>query len=158
AQMSRGGSVALARALEAAVRQNGGEIAVMCEPRRVLGEGGRAGRVGTTDGQMYRARPFVGCSLHPHQTFIDLLPRELMPHAVREQAARFQYNLLAPLFALNLVLREPPRYAARSAHPELDHAFMVILGLDHVDQFSDIVRHHEAGTIPPTVMWGACPT
>ena len=35
---------------------------------------------------------------------------------------------------------------------------MVIMGLDHVDQFLDIVRHHEAGTIPPTVMWGACPT
>ncbi len=35
---------------------------------------------------------------------------------------------------------------------------MVILGLDHVDQFGEIVRHHEAGTIPPTVMWGACPT
>jgi phytoene dehydrogenase-like protein len=35
---------------------------------------------------------------------------------------------------------------------------MVIIGLDHVDQFGDIVRHHEAGTIPPTVMWGACPT
>jgi phytoene dehydrogenase-like protein len=34
----------------------------------------------------------------------------------------------------------------------------VILGLDHVDQFLDIVRHHEAGTIPPTVMWGASPT
>ena len=35
---------------------------------------------------------------------------------------------------------------------------MVILGLDHVSQFSEIVAHHEAGTIPPTVMWGACPT
>jgi phytoene dehydrogenase-like protein len=35
---------------------------------------------------------------------------------------------------------------------------MVILGLDHVDQFADIVRHHEAGSIPPPVMWGACPT
>ena len=35
---------------------------------------------------------------------------------------------------------------------------MVIIGLDHVDQFPEIVRHHEAGTIPPTVMWGACPT
>jgi phytoene dehydrogenase-like protein len=27
-----------------------------------------------------------------------------------------------------------------------------------VEQFGDIVRHHEAGKIPPTVMWGACPT
>jgi phytoene dehydrogenase-like protein len=32
------------------------------------------------------------------------------------------------------------------------------MGLDHSDQFSEIVRHHEAGTMPPTVMWGACPT
>ena len=35
---------------------------------------------------------------------------------------------------------------------------MVIMGLDDSAQFHDIVRHHEAGTIPPTVMWGACPT
>jgi phytoene dehydrogenase-like protein len=35
---------------------------------------------------------------------------------------------------------------------------MVILGLEHARQFEEIVAHHEAGTIPPTVMWGACPT
>ena len=81
-----------------------------------------------------------------------------MPREIREAVERFQYNLLAPLFALHLNLREPPRYAASAAHPELARAFMVIMGLDHVDQFHDIVRHHEAGTIPPTVMWGACPT
>ncbi len=81
-----------------------------------------------------------------------------MPREIREQVERFQYNLLAPLFALHLNLREPPRYKASAAHPELARAFMVIMGLDHVDQFHDIVRHHEAGTIPPTVMWGACPT
>ena len=75
-----------------------------------------------------------------------------------QRAESFQYNLLAPLFALHLNLSEPPRYRASADHPELAQAFMVIMGLDHVDQFSDIVRHHEAGTIPPTVMWGACPT
>jgi phytoene dehydrogenase-like protein len=87
-----------------------------------------------------------------------LLDEAFVPRPLREQAEAFQYNLLAPLFALNLILREPPRYAAASERPELAEAFMVILGLDHVDQFHDIVRHHEAGTIPPTVMWGACPT
>jgi phytoene dehydrogenase-like protein len=35
---------------------------------------------------------------------------------------------------------------------------MIILGLEHVDQFDGIVRHHESGTIPPAVMWGSCPT
>ncbi len=158
AQMSRGGSAALARALEAAVRESGGEIALMVEPERILVEGGRAVGIATTDGAAIHARHFVASSLNPHQTFLDLLDERLVPRAVRDQVARFQYNLLAPLFALNLNLREPPRYAARPNHPELDRAFMVIMGLDHVDQFLEIVSHHEAGTVPPTVMWGACPT
>ena len=35
---------------------------------------------------------------------------------------------------------------------------MTILGLENSGTFSEIVAHHERGTIPPTVMWGACPT
>ena len=42
AQMSRGGSAALARALEAAVRESGGEIRLMTEPSRIVVENGRA--------------------------------------------------------------------------------------------------------------------
>ena len=158
AQMSRGGSAALARALEAAVRETGGEIALMTEPARIVVENGRAAGMETAEGQVIRARHFVASSLNPTQTFIDLLDGALVPREIREEVERFQYNLLAPLFALHLNLREPPRYAASAQHPELARAFMVIMGLDHVDQFHDIVRHHEAGTIPPTVMWGACPT
>src|SRR5262249_772034 len=50
AQMSRGGSAALARALESAVRETGGEIALMTEPRRIVVEGGRAVGIETADG------------------------------------------------------------------------------------------------------------
>lgn len=158
AQMSRGGSAALARALESAVRESGGDIRLMTEPKRILVEGGRAVGVETSEGEIIRARRFVASSLNPHQTFLDLLEESLVPRQIREQAERFQYNLLAPLFALHLNLREAPRYTASAQYPELVRAFMIIMGLDHVDQFSEIVRHHEAGTIPPTVMWGACPT
>ena len=158
AQMSRGGSAALARALEAAVRAAGGDIRLMTEPRRILVESGRAVGIETAEGEVIRARHLVASSLNPHQTFLDLLDDASVPREIRARAERFQYNLLAPLFALHLNLSEPPRYRASADHPELAQAFMVIMGLDHVDQFSDIVRHHEAGTIPPTVMWGACPT
>lgn len=158
AQMSRGGSAALARALESAVRESGGDTRVMTEPKRILIEGGRAVGVETKEGEFIRARHFVASSLNPHQTFLDLLEESLVPRQIRDQVERFQYNLLAPLFALHLNLREAPRYKASAQYPELARAFMVIMGLDHVDQFSDIVRHHEAGTVPPTVMWGACPT
>ena len=157
AQMSRGGTAALARALEASVRENGGAVRLMTEPARIIVENGRAAGIETREGERITAR-FVVSSLNPTQTFIDLLDEQLVPHEIQEAVHAFQYNLLAPLFALHLNLREPPRYRAAEANPALAQAFMVIMGLDHVDQFPDIVRHHEQGTIPPTVMWGACPT
>ena len=131
----------------------------MTEPARIVVENGRAVGVETArrrDSSAHAVRRLVAQSARrPSWT---CWTRRWSRARSANSVARFQYNLLAPLFALHLNLREPPRYAASAAHPELARAFMVIMGLDHVDQFHDIVRHHEAGTIPPTVMWGACPT
>jgi phytoene dehydrogenase-like protein len=158
AQMSRGGSAALARALERAARAAGGDLRTMTAPARILVDGDRAIGVETAAGERIGARHFVASSLNPQQTFLELLAPEHLPAEVRRLAENFRYNVIAPLFSLNLALSEPPRYAAAERRPELDRAFMVIIGLDHVDQYPEIVRHHEAGTIPQTVMWGACPT
>jgi phytoene dehydrogenase-like protein len=158
AQMSRGGSAALARALEMAAREAGGRIRTLTEPRRIVVENGRVAAIETSDGEMIRTRYGVASSLNPQQTFIGLFDETDLPSAIRAQAAAFKYNLIAPLFALNLNLREPPRYAVAQTRPEIHDGFMVVMGLDHVDQFADLIRHHEAGTMPPTIMWGACPT
>ena len=157
AQLCLGGSERLAEALAAAVRESGGEIRTSCEPSRIVVERGRVLGVETRAGEFLRAR-FVVSGLNPQQTFLDLLPPSDMPAETAEKAKAFEYNLLAPLFSLNLVLKERPRYRAEDRHPELARAFMVILGLEHFGQFHDIVRHHQAGSIPPPVMWGATPT
>jgi phytoene dehydrogenase-like protein len=153
AQMCLGGAARLAEALAAAVRESGGEIRTRCEPRRILVERGKVVGVETHEGEFIRAG-FVASSLNPQQTFLDLLSESDLPTGIRSRAHQFEYNLLAPLFALNLILKNPPRYK----NEQLARAFMVILGLEDYAQFHDIVRHHEAGRIPPTVMWGACPT
>jgi phytoene dehydrogenase-like protein len=158
AQMSRGGSAAVARALERVVRAHGGEIRLGISLERILVENGRAAGVELAGGEIIRARRFVASSLNPQQTFLELIEPQHLPREWRERAAAFRYNLLAPLFGLHVVLREPPRYRAAEQDARLADAFMVILGLDHVDQFHEIVRHHEAGTFPPMVIWGACPT
>ncbi len=157
AQMSRGGSAALARALQRAVSETGGEIRTMTEPKRIVVESGKVKGVEIDTGEFIRA-DFVASSLNPHQTFLDLLDPALLAKDLVEKVSNFQYNLIAPLFGLNLNLTEAPAYKASQDYPELGRAFMVIMGLDHVDQYPEIVRHHEAGAIPPTVMWGACPT
>jgi phytoene dehydrogenase-like protein len=158
AQMCLGGAASLARALVSAVRATDGEIRCGIEPRRIVVEKGRAIGVETAAGDFIRARHFVASGLNPQQTFLELMDPADVPADWRDKAAGFVYNLLAPLFALNVSLRERPVYAAERDFPQLGGALMVILGLEDYAQFPEIVAHHERGTIPPTVMWGATPT
>lgn len=158
AQMCLGGSRRLAEALVSAVEDSGGSVRVNTAPKRILVENGRAVGVECESGEVIRARSFVASSLNPQQTFLELMDEADVPADWRRKAGEFRYNLLAPLFALNVALTEPPLYRAAERRPYLDRAFMVILGLTDVKQFGEIVKHHEAGTIPPTVMWGSCPT
>jgi phytoene dehydrogenase-like protein len=154
AQMCIGGSALLAEALVADIREHTGEVRTGVEIRAILTRNGRAIGVELTTGERIEARAFVASGLNPQQTFLDLLDANAAPADLRERARGFQYNLLAPLFALNVALHEPPRYQ----RPELAHAFMIILGLEHFLQFPEIVSAHERGEFPPPVMWGACPT
>jgi phytoene dehydrogenase-like protein len=158
AQMCVGGSAALARALVAAVKKGSGEVRIHAAPRKIHVEDGRATGVELEGGSFVRARQFVASGLNPVQTFLDLLDPSNVPADWRRRAEGFRFNLLAPLFALNVNLKEPPLYNAAHGHPERRQGFMIILGLEHSSQFLDIVRGHERGEIPETVMWGSCPT
>jgi phytoene dehydrogenase-like protein len=158
AQMCVGGSKRLADALVGAVREAGSQVRLNTRPRSIMVEGDRVIGVETAEGQKIGARKFVASALNPNQTFLELLPEKFLPRDWNEKVANFRYNVIAPLFALNANLRQAPRYRAAQEHPEIDRAFMVIAGLDRLEQFETIVKHHHAGTIPPPVMWGSCPT
>jgi phytoene dehydrogenase-like protein len=158
AQMAVGGSASLAHGLVADISQHGGEMRCGIELRRIFVRNGRASGVELSTGEQLHASGFVVSGLNPQQTFLDLMPAEAVPASVREKAAHFQYNLLAPLFGLHLALDEPPRYAAAALHPELNEAFMVLIGLERFGQFHEIVAAHERGEMPTPAAWGACPT
>lgn len=157
AQMCCGGSANLARALVNDIRAHGGEVRTGVELKGIRCQGGKAVGIELGTGEIINAKAFVASGLNPQQTFLSLLSADSVAPNVREKAAGFRYNLLAPLFALNLALDQPPRWRA-AEHPELDKAFMVVLGLERFEQFHNIVAAHQDGRLPETVMWGACPT
>jgi phytoene dehydrogenase-like protein len=158
AQMCLGGAAQLGEALVADIHEHGGEVRTGVEFRSVLVRRGRAVGVELVGGERIESGGLIASGLNPQQTFLGLMDADVVPADLQEQAQGFQYNLLAPLFALNLALKEPPQYTAAQTDPELNRAFMVILGLERFGQFDEIVKAHEQGRIPSTVMWGCCPT
>jgi phytoene dehydrogenase-like protein len=158
AQLCLGGSGALAGALVDDITAHGGQIRCAVELRRILVRSARACGVELDTGEQILAERCVVSGLNPHQTFLELLPDDAMPAWLRSRVEGFQYNLLAPLFALHVALKEPPAYFHAREHPEVASAFMTILGLDRFQQFHEIVAAHERGEFPATVAWGACPS
>lgn len=156
AQLCVGGSAALANGLVADIIEHGGQVRCSVAIKRILSRRGRAVGIELQSGERIGASGFIASGLNPQQTFLQLLPS--CDSSLANKARHFQYNLLAPLFALHLALEEPPQYRAAVGRPELHDAFMVILGLERLEQFHDMVRAHERGEIPGTVAWGACAT
>ena len=158
AQMAVGGTAGLAQGLVADITEHGGAVRCGIELRRILVRNGRPSGIELATGEQIHSSSFVASGLNPQQTFLELMPPEAVPASVRALAEGFHYNLIAPLFGLHVALDEPPRYAAAAQHPELNEAFMVLVGLERFGQFHEIVAAHERGEIPPSVAWGACPT
>ena len=129
AQMCIGGSERAARGLIEDIREHGGEIRTGIRIESILTRNGRAVGVQLHGGERLEANGLVASGLNPQQTFLELLDADAPARVFRERARDFKYNLLAPLFTLNVALAEAPQYRAAAQRPELNRVFMVILGL-----------------------------
>jgi phytoene dehydrogenase-like protein len=154
-----GGSAALARGLARAVQESGGIIWTGQTITRILIEKGRAAGVELADGARVHAEQFVASTLNPQQTVLELTDADHWPGEVVEQVRGYRYNQVGPLFGINVALREPPAYRAAAQTPDLDRAFMTILGLETPETIVEMYRAHPAGQITrPLTLWGAAPT
>lgn len=136
AQICKGGSVNLARALCSDILEHGGRFRTSAIVSNVEVWANKAVGVALDDGEVIESNIVVS-NLNPQQSFLDLLPSYALPEEWSQMAANFRYNLLAPLFSLHLNLREAPEYSAAVENP-----LMVILGLDDSQQFKQIVDCH----------------
>ena len=97
----RGGSMALSRALEAVIKDHGGEIHYRQQVSRIHVSDGRASGVETKSGWYARA-PFVISNASAPQTFSNLIACEALPANVNEELQRLVPSLGSVVVYLGL--------------------------------------------------------
>ena len=142
ASLVRGGSHQLASALRRTIEENGGQVHTCSAVERILIEDGRAVGVEVLGRGEIRAGTVIS-TLNPEQTFIDLLPGDLLPTDVAEGIANWEWEATS-LFVFNDgIIGEAPVY---EGYPdEANRALLTVMGYQRPEDVLDHQREVAAG-------------
>jgi phytoene dehydrogenase-like protein len=158
-QLCKGTSHALADRLVDMVAANGGDVIEANGVERIVVEDGVARGVVLQDGTVIRASKFIASSVNPQETLLRLVGAQHLEADLAGRVDGFAYSPTTPIFAVNLSLREPPRYLSAELEPDIHHTCMYIVGLDGYQDIRDLYADCRAGNVPrKSFMNGACLT
>jgi len=144
-----GGSHRLSNALARVIQEDGGgHLRGSQRIKRIVLKDGTASGVELDDGTVYEAEKGVVSSIDPHQTFFKLVGREHLEEDFVEGIDSWQWDKWS-LFSVHMALAEAPVFAAAAAVPEINEAFMYVLGYetpeDLIDQWKAIDKGELTG-------------
>ncbi|TET15752.1 MAG: NAD(P)/FAD-dependent oxidoreductase [Dehalococcoidia bacterium] len=125
-----GGSHKFAGALAREIVSNGGTIVDAAEVTNILMENGRVAGVEIAEGRTLRSK-VVMSTLDPQTTFFDLVGPENLPADLKELVEGWKLDKWS-YYTLHVASKEPPKYACDD--PWINNAFMVIFGVESIDQ------------------------
>ena len=135
-----GGSHHLAHLFTKVLYRNGGMIISPVNVKRVVLENGSATGVELEDGTHYTARKFVASSLDPYQTFFNLVGKENLEDRFVTRLQDWQWEK-SSFFHTHLALDKAPDFAAAKSSPDVNKAFIVVLGYETQES---LTRHYDA--------------
>ena len=131
-QLCIGGSHTIASALGKIIHENGGMALGPQRIKRIIIKDKSARGVEMDDGAILEAKAVLS-TIDPHQTFFNLVGEEHLEKEFIAKLKTWQWEKFS-LMTIHLCLEEPPRFKAASSDPELDKAFIYILGVDREEQ------------------------
>ena len=153
-RLTAGGSHRVSGALLKSIFEHGGQIRTSAQIKRILVENGTAKGVELEDGTRFLAKAVVS-TIDTHQTFLRYVgEKELEPDFV-DMLRVWQWEKWS-LCVLHLALAEPPRFRAAAGQPDLDEAFIYVLGYETL---ADLKGHWDAmqvGAVPPQAGFNCC--
>jgi phytoene dehydrogenase-like protein len=124
-----GGSHNLAHLMSKVIYEHGGRIWTSQLIKRIIIEDGEAKGVEFDDGQIIKAKKFVCSGIDPHQTFLKLVGEENLEADFVTRLQDFEWEWDS-LFATHLALDTTPQFAAAASDPDVNNAFIHVVGYE----------------------------
>lgn len=140
-----GGSHRLSNALLKANVTNGSKVKTSVRIKRIMVEDGVAKGVELEDGTQIGAAKAVLSTIDPIQTFIGLVGEAHLAPEFVEKTNGWDWEKWS-LLGVHLALEEAPRFKAAESHPEINDAFIYVLGYESTDELKkhwDAIRNGE---------------
>ena len=153
-QMVAGGSHRVASALGKVIHEHGGATLNNVRIKRILLEGGRAAGVELADGTQIRARAVIS-TIDPHQTFLQLVGEDNLSGEFVEKLKLWQWDKYS-LLGVHLALEEPPHFRVAEADPQLDRAFVYLLGFETDEELMALFDAVHRGRLPEHPGFNCC--
>lgn len=148
-RLTAGGSHRVSNALLKVIFEQKGQIRQNAQIKRIIVENGTAKGVELEDGTKFMANKAVVSTIDIHQTFLKYVGEDKLQKDFVEMVKAWQWEKWS-LCDLHLALAEPPAFKAAESNPDVNKAFMYVLGYNS----SDELRHEwdlmEKGELPQT--------
>ncbi len=148
-RLTAGGSHRVSNALLKIIFEQKGQIRQNAQIKRIIVENGTAKGVELEDGTKFMANKAVVSTIDIHQTFLKYVGEDKLQKDFVEMVKSWQWEKWS-LCDLHLALAEPPVFKAAEHNPDINKAFMYVLGYNS----SDELRHEwdlmEKGELPKT--------
>jgi len=139
-RLTAGGSHRVSNALYKSIFEHQGQIRQSARIKRIIVEGGEARGVELEDGMQYLADKAVVSTIDPHQTFLDYVGEGNLEEDFTDMIKAYQWEKWS-LCNLNVALAEPPNFSAAASNPDVNNAFIYVLGYETL---ADLKNHWDA--------------
>lgn len=139
-RLTVGGSHHLAHLFTKVLYRHGGMIVSPVRVKRIVVDNGEAKGVELDDGTLYTATKFVASSLDPYQTFLGLVGKEQLDERFVVRTSDWKWES-SSLFHVHLALESAPQFEAAKSCPDLNEAFIIVLGYETQES---LIRHYDA--------------
>lgn len=148
----KGGSHRLTSAIYKSFIANKGTVEDTLEVEKIIMENNRAVGVKTTNGREFRSKTVIS-TVDPPQTFLRFVGEDVLNDVVPgfvETIKGWQWEEVSH-WVLHLIMDRQPEFKAAGFDPDVDNAFIQVMGVDTMD---DVVDKFRAAVKGDPALWG----